>query len=209
MTRITITADDRDIDAALARVVEAGKHPRPLLKAIGETLADSTKRRFRTGTSPEGQPWAPNSAVTVERYLSQFSGSFAAKRPSSQLIGSRRGLSARGTARLAAKKPLIGETRSLSGNIVWQLAGNDAVEVGSPMIYAGVQQFGAKMGEFGRYSQISRRSRYGEKDFRRHAGTKKGFPLPWGDIPARPFLGISQADRAAILELVGDYLGGD
>lgn len=47
--------------------------------------------------------------------------------------------------------------------------GEDFAEVGSGAIYAAVHQFGAKKGEFG--------------------NMKSGRPIPWGDIPARPFLG--------------------
>jgi len=196
VTRITITSEDHGIGTALERIIETGKSPRPLMMAIGETLVASTKRRFATSTDPEGKPWAPNSPVTISRYLNGTKGNF--KKDGS--------LSKKGEARVAAKKPLIGETRSLSSNIAWQLAGEDAVVIGSPMIYAGVQQFGAQMGEFGRYSQVARWRKYGNNDFRRHAGTKAGFPIPWGNIPARPFLGVSQSDREAILELAAEYV---
>lgn len=176
MTRITITTEDVGVGAALARVIGAGKNPRPLLVAIGETLAASTKRRFQTSTDPEGKPWAPNSPATIGRHLGGFKGSF--KKGG--------GLSKKGAARAGAKKPLIGETRALSGNIAWQLQGDDGVAIGSPMIYAATQQFGAKRGAFGK--------------------TKRGAPVPWGDIPARPFLGLSAEDVETILELAADYL---
>lgn len=101
---------------------------------------------------------------------------------------------------------LRGKSKALGDTIHYQLDGTKAVEVGSNMIYAAVQQFGAKMGQFGRYSQIARYRKYGEKDFRRYAGTKKGFPIPWGDIPPRPFVGVSQEDEDRITEIMADYL---
>jgi phage gpG-like protein len=61
------------------------------------------------------------------------------------------------------------------------------VEVGSSLEYAAVQQLGARRGQFGR--------------------TRRGAPIPWGDIPARPYLGISQADSSAILDIISQYLG--
>jgi phage gpG-like protein len=67
-------------------------------------------------------------------------------------------------------------------------------------------QFGAKEGEFGRYSQIGRVRKYGLRDFRGAAGTKKGFPIPWGDIPPRPFLAVTDEDTDAIVALTEDYL---
>ena len=58
--------------------------------------------------------------------------------------------------------------------------------VGSSLEYAAVQQFGARRGEFGR--------------------TRRGAPIPWGDIPARPFLGVSRVDRVEILDILAGYL---
>lgn len=87
-------------------------------------------------------------------------------------------LSKKGATRLGAKKPLTGETLSLGSQIRYQVRGN-VLEVGSSMEYAAMQQFG---------------------------GTKAQFPNLWGDIPARPFLGLSAADKAAIDETIAEYL---
>lgn len=87
-------------------------------------------------------------------------------------------LSKKGEARLAGKKPLTGETGSLGQQIHYQINGN-VLEVGSTMEYAAMQQFGGKRADF---------------------------PNLWGDIPARPFLGLSEQDILAINEAVSDYL---
>ena len=73
----------------------------------------------------------------------------------------------------------------LRGTLTYQ-AGADSVEVGSPLIYAGTHQFGAPAGSFA-------------------AG------VPWGDIPARPFLidadgQPAPADEDAIGEIILDHL---
>lgn len=83
-------------------------------------------------------------------------------------------------ASAGAKRPLIGENRRLSNEISWQLQGDTAVDIGSAEPYANMQQFG---------------------------GTKAQWPHLWGDIPARPFLGVSPADEENILDIVGRYLG--
>ena len=75
-------------------------------------------------------------------------------------------------------KPLIGESKSLSSQIFYE-AFPDRVEWGSPMVYAAMQQFG---------------------------GTKSAFPNLWGDIPARPFIGISPEDEGNLLDIAGDWL---
>lgn len=42
-----------------------------------------------------------------------------------------------------------------------------------------------------------------------YAARQGASPLPWGDIPARPFLGASDDDQANIVSLVRSYLLGD
>jgi len=84
-------------------------------------------------------------------------------------------------SRKKGNDPLIGETKGLSNDIAYALL-NDSMMIGSNKEYAAVQQFGAKQHEFGK--------------------------APWGDIPARPFLGISDADRDAITELASLHLIG-
>lgn len=83
--------------------------------------------------------------------------------------------------------PLVGVTRALSTTIAYE-ADPAGVSWGSNMIYAAVMQFGAAQGAFGK--------------------TSRGGPIPWGDIPARPYLGIGAEDQTAILETIEDYLQG-
>lgn len=127
-----------------------GGNLRGPLSEIGEELIDSTRHRFSTATDPEGNKWPLNSI---------FSTLLNEKKP--------------------GDKPLLGETGNLSKLINAQLVGNNALEVGSILEYAAIQQFG---------------------------GTKQEFPHLWGDIPARPFLGISNEDERTILEIIEDHL---
>lgn len=68
---------------------------------------------------------------------------------------------------------------TLGNTIDYQLLGNDGVQIGSPMEYAAMMQFG---------------------------GTKSEFPNLWGDIPERPFLGISEDDKRDILAIIQRHL---
>lgn len=77
-------------------------------------------------------------------------------------------------------RPLFGPSGSLSSTINYE-AFSDRVEWGSPMVYAAMQQFG---------------------------GTKSAFPHLWGDIPARPFLGISPEDEVNLLDICAEWLEG-
>ena len=64
--------------------------------------------------------------------------------------------------------------------------GKDYVEVGSTRIYAATHQFGAERGAYGK--------------------TQHGTPIPWGNIPARPFLGVSDNDKKTILKIIQKHL---
>ncbi|PPD36792.1 MAG: phage virion morphogenesis protein [Methylomonas sp.] len=77
-----------------------------------------------------------------------------------------------------ADNPLTGETLSLQRQITSQIDG-DELQIGSTLLYAAIQQFG---------------------------GTKAEFPHLWGDIPARPFLGLSSEDEIIVLEILSSYI---
>jgi len=168
---IRIEVMDEVAQAMFARLREAVSDLRPLMQALGEHLAETTKQRFDTSTGPDGTPWAPNAQSTYVRFADKFKGGLHKKGPHKGRV------TTAGTARLASKKPLIGETRALATTINYS-AGSDYVEIGSPMLYAAVQQFGAKKHSF------------------------SGGRTPWADIPARPFIGLSAADRAWMLDQV-------
>ena len=175
--RIALQIDIEGADALLKRIQDSGQDPSPALKQISELLVDSTKQRFATSTAPDGTRWEPNTPTTLFTHLNRFSGSF--KKDGA--------LSARGSRRAGNKKPLIGESKALSTTISYRVSGAVA-EIGSPMVYAPVHQFGARKGSFGQ--------------------TSRGAPIPWGDIPARPFLGISADDSAMILDVLLDFTAG-
>jgi len=68
---------------------------------------------------------------------------------------------------------------TLGEQIEPRLLGNDTLAVGSSTEYAAMQHFG---------------------------GAKAEFPHLWGDIPARPFLGISDDDEDAVLNIIAAHL---
>lgn len=179
--RPEITIKSAEAEQALKGLKARAEDIRPLMLAIGEILIDSTKRRFVEGRGPDGQPWAPNTETTLLRYLGRYKTSFSSRTGK---------LTKAGAGRAAGKKPLLGETKSLSRTINKRLDGN-VLKIGSPMEYAATQQFGAKKGQFGQFSIVR---------------TRQVVSVPWGNIPARPFLGLSGDDRRSILELVREHL---
>lgn len=80
------------------------------------------------------------------------------------------------------------------GNSLKHAYGPNWASVGSPEPYAAVQQFGAAQGAFGAFIGKDKKGR----DHFHH--------LPWGNIPARPFLGISDEDRDGILDIISETL---
>ncbi len=181
---ITIIPDDARVLAILARVADGLDNREPLLRAWGEDLVASTMHRFTTSTAPDGTRWAPNTEATYLAYLDRLSGSYSKE---GQRTGTKRGyadksgrVAPRGARALMRKRPLIGASKSLSTQIYDRFAGG-ALEVGSPLVYAAMEQFG---------------------------GQKSEFPHLWGDIPARPFLGVSAADADKMERTALDYLEG-
>ena len=83
-------------------------------------------------------------------------------------------------ARALGGKQILTDRGDLADSIAYQLEGDNSVAVGTSRIYAAMQQFG---------------------------GTTADHPQLWGDIPARPFLGISDADEADILAILRAHLG--
>ena len=65
-------------------------------------------------------------------------------------------------------------------------SGPDYAEVGTNKEQGAVMHYGAKKGAFGQ--------------------TTDQVPIPFGDIPARPFLGLSEIDRTNIAETVREWL---
>ena len=77
---------------------------------------------------------------------------------------------------------ILRDTGRLMNSISYKVTG-DSVKVFTNVIYAGTQQLGARQGAY-----------------------RASPPVPWGNIPARPFLGLSEADQAGILDITAEYL---
>ena len=81
-------------------------------------------------------------------------------------------------ARKTDPRPLFGMNDRLNKEFGIR-SGPDFAEISSVLPYAAMMQFG---------------------------GAKAVYPHLWGDIPARPFFGISEADRTNILDIVTEYI---
>jgi len=176
MALIQIDVDNREVLDVLGKLAQRAGDLSPALKEIGEDMLASTRRRFATGTGPDGARWAPNPQTTILRYLG------SKDRPAGVFDKRDGKLTAKkGVGVAMGKKPLVGRG-TLASTINYRVTdGGRTLLVGSPQKYAAVQQIGAKKGSLGKRA-------------------------PWGDIPAREFLGVSAQDARDILDTIEEYL---
>lgn len=81
----------------------------------------------------------------------------------------------------------------MSGQI-FNSYGPDHVQVGSTAIQAAVMQFGAVKGSTGAYFYTTK------------TGRQVDGASPWGTIPARPYLGLSDSDKTGVIGIVDEWL---
>ena len=176
---IDVTVDDAELKAALKELAAKLNDLTPFFKDVGETLLNSTRERFRSQTDPEGRAW---------KDYAPLSPAYAARKPRN-------------------KDKILTLWGHLRGTLAKQ-ADKDSLRIGSPLVYAATHQFGATKGSFGtvaaRVNAYTRRGKSGAA-FTVRAHTRQ-MRVPWGDIPARPFLGLSEDDRADLLDALAEYL---
>lgn len=170
---ITIAVKNTAVIDGLGRLAQRVNDMQPVLQSIGERAVERVKVRFETSTAPDGSPWKPNSAVTLSLISARLGKSFRKKGGD---------LNAKGERRLAGKKPLIGDSRHLSTQIVAMADASSLTLISTP-IYAAIQHFG---GQAGRNKKVT--------------------------IPARPFMPVQAngdlypSEQALILADLNDYL---
>jgi len=83
---------------------------------------------------------------------------------------------------------------------------NNSVAVGTNVVYARVHHFGAKKGSFGTFPVTVKAHKRKGSPVKAHQRSVK---LPWGNIPARPFMMLQDEDKVEINAVLNDYLLGD
>jgi phage virion morphogenesis protein len=177
--QLQITIDSKALDGAIEKLLDTMKDLTPVKKHIAEYLLESTRERIRSGgPAPDGAPWAPLSPA----YLLTKKG-----------------------------KGTLQETGRLIGLLRWQIDGDGNVAVGSDRDYAAIHQMGGT---------IHKKARDGSARLRRVGSNvrfaKKSHKKAWGvsfrvgaheiHIPARPYLGLSAADKAEVVEIAKEHL---
>jgi len=178
-TYIAITVDDAQAQAMLARLGEPGTDD--LMPRLGEYLQASTEKRFKTQTAPDGTAWAP----LQPRYARR---------------------------KKYAKDKILTLRGYLRGGIHYQVTGAAEVEVGSNTKYAAIHQLGGSIDQNAQSRKVRYRSVAGRVLFagKKH---KRGVTERWVtrgayqvNIPARPFLGISDDDDKEIRSIILDWV---
>lgn len=220
--RVDVRADETS--ALLLELQRRTGDIRPAMEGIAQILASNTQLRFVDQKDPDGNPWAPLSPITLsmrrdvkKAYIS--SGNFFSKLTSAnkQVYKAQERLNKAKTplqktkaemalndakvkqldARESHQKSLrnydsvisnvkiLRDTGRLANSINARVEGG-SVLLGTNVTYAITHQQGAKKGQYGR--------------------SRRGGPIPWGNVPARPFFGYSDQDQADVLELLQRYV---
>lgn len=182
MTTLNITLDDNEIKRMLADIHSRISNLTPAMRIIGQIVRTSVVRNFEVGG--RHRRWAQLSPATLAH---------------------RRG------RRILMDRGMGG---GLAGSI-HATAGRNSVTIGTNKIYASVHQFGARKGSFGEIAaNVRAHIRSISQAFGRtisprrvtvRAHTRK-MTLPWGNIPARPFLMVHPEDWDEIRESLNDYI---
>ncbi|MBY0394841.1 MAG: phage virion morphogenesis protein [Thermoleophilia bacterium] len=196
-TSIRIEVADADVAAGIQRLVDTGRDLRPAFDAIGAALLFSSQNRFQTQSGPDGAAWAPFAPSTRKRMPDR-------------------------------RKPgvLLRDRGRLYGSLTFA-ADSDSVEVGTNVVYAAIHQFGGEIVRPERQGsatfiiatkgaatakdgrRVGSRLRFARASTRAKSRHTKAFAVPAHTIriPARPYLGISEADKVEILATLADELG--
>ncbi|RLC27258.1 MAG: phage virion morphogenesis protein [Deltaproteobacteria bacterium] len=177
-TMMDIQIEDHGIQSLLRRIQRQTQNLTPAMNIIGQIVRTSIVRNFEKEGRP--QKWKAHSETTEKR----------------------RG---KGASILREESHLM--------NSIHPKAYFDRAEIGTNRVYAAVHQFGAKKGAFGTFSVMQqvkehiRKIKGKSQKVRAHKRTRR-MSVPWGDIPARPFMLVQTEDWDKIRESLSDYILG-
>lgn len=177
--RIDIKVDDEAVREALGKLAAAADGLAPAMRSIGAALVTSTVQRFERQVSPAGLPWKQSVRAAEEN----------------------------------------GVTLTLTGRLrssITFAALQNAVAVGTPLQdYAAIHQFGGEIRQYAYSRRVAFRTVQGRRLFARTKGKRahkrvERQAVTYGErvirMPARPYLGLSGADRGEVLEILRRHL---
>jgi phage virion morphogenesis protein len=128
---VSFRIDDAEINATLARAIDAGGDTRALMDAIGETMQEDTRQTFAAQGRPE--KWRAWSDATVRSYQAGLSRT------------KKGALTAKSQRKFAKRRILMSPALRLFNSIIHK-AYDAAVEWGSNLVYAAIHNFGGTAG---------------------------------------------------------------
>lgn len=93
-------------------------------------------------------------------------------------------------------------------NSITSVPGKNSVRVGTNVVYAGVHNYGAARGAFG-VTSVQVGPYYRTTKSGKQAGVRghtRRVRLPWGDIPARPFILVQKEDGPEISAILAKHI---
>lgn len=178
---IEVEVNMERVVTGLTRLAEFGRDMSPLTRDIAEIMKGGVDRAFREEADPAtGAKWHPLSPATLAR----------------RAKAGHTGKILQVTGRLAASVHTAYDAHS--------------ARCGTADERAGTHQFGAKKGAYGAAMRGTHgQGRRNAKNYTARGGATVGgwlsgraqggtMPIPWGDIPARPFLGLGKPEEAEI-----------
>lgn len=179
-TRITAEVNDREVLDMLAR--QAQPPGSDIMNRLGEYLQASTQDRFKTQTAPDGTPWQPLKARYARR-----------KKYNHDKVLTLRGY--------------------LRSGIRHQVTSDTTVDVGANLAYAAIHQLGGTIDmperqATVRYRSVAGRTLFASRKHKRATERQVNVGKHQVEMPARPYLGISQADDQEIREIIRDWVVG-
>jgi phage virion morphogenesis protein len=180
---IVIEVNIDSVKNGLTRLAALGQNMTPLTRDLAEILKGGVDRAFADEKDPAtGEKWHPLSPATLAR-----------------------------RAKAGHTGSILQVTGQLASSIQTEHGPHHAAVLTSD-VRAPTHQFGAKKGSYGTAKRGTRGTgRRNPRNYTARGGATVGgwlsgraqggtMPLPWGDIPARPFLGIGKPEEAEIEE---------
>lgn len=190
---LTETYGQREIGSAIAQLRRRLDTMRPVLDDIGQIYIEEAKYRIKTQTDPRGRVWPHNSKVT-QRLKSN-----GIKKVNARIFNKKGGGLVRRVMGVTMLRPPAIEgpnkrlvwTGKLRDQLKYRVSGNTVIVL-SEVPYATTMQYGAAQGSFSEGGMTTGRG-----------------SAPWGDIPARPFLGTNKKTNERVMTILGNYLLGN
>jgi len=176
MPNFDVKIDDSGLKRLLKRLTGRLRNLTPVTREIGEIVLESIQRNFQVGGRPRRWRRLSRATIAQRKRIRRWPGKILFRQ---------------------------GPAGGLMGSISYA-PGPDRVTLSARKVYAAVHQFGARRGEFGRVLATVRQ--YTRKDGVTVRAHTRRMLVPWGTIPARPFMVVQTGDWAEIKHAVGNYL---